>query len=227
MNKADRLDLLEKAIKSNADSSIWIDGHNATIRVDVNSRRGQEVVFPTVYEARIWLEKQINTHAGGVISYSVDNICDLFEDAQAMRAAIKGIIPGTIKVPDLGPKLIDGQIVWQEKTGSENHPSFLSADELPGDLAICTMVPAELADLGLWCLANLMSGYFGNRQFHERFASGVFTPEDGQMFAALFMVYRRARPGNPEEQMRGYVRLIHQAGKLPALEARAHDSYTM
>jgi hypothetical protein len=218
-----RLVELEKKIKSIGDSPIWVDGINATVRVDINHRRGKEVTFPTVYEARLWIEKMINTHtAGGILNYQVDNLADLFEDSEDLRTTLKVIIPDKIVVPDLEPRLVNGQITWQEKTGGANHPVVYDADNnFPGILAMLGITNGMTADICLWCFANLVKVYFGSLRFKERWDANQLSEADTQMFAACATVFNWDK-SDPEEQVhREFAQLFFQVTKLPAKEGKS------
>jgi hypothetical protein len=215
-----RLLELEKRIKSSDGSAIWINGKNATVRVDINHRRGKEVTFPTVYEARTWIEKQINSHpAGGIINYHVDNLADLFEDAQYLRTTLKSIIPDKITVPDLEPRLVNGQITWKEKTGAANHPVVYDAsDYFPGTLAMSGVTNGMTADICLWCLAKLIEEYFGTSQFKDRWVSEQTTEVDNQMYLACATVFSWHKPETEERIRDEFDRLFFQVTKLTEKE---------
>lgn len=188
-----RLEALEEKIKSAADSPIWIDGKNNVIRIDSNSRQGMEITFPTVFDARCWLEKQIDKHPIAKGSYSVDNICDLFEDGEELKELIREQLPGPI--------------------GSMNGP--YSADDLPGDL-FGNLKTKEPADLVLWCLVGLMRDCSGH-QFKERWEAEQLTDDDNSLMTLLFFIFAWTRGGDPEECVPDFLRLFHQVtGLQPA-----------
>jgi hypothetical protein len=203
-----RLEKLEAEIKQSADIPVWIDGSNATIRVDVNHRRGQPVTFPSVYEARVWIEKQINSHAGGRISYTVDSIADLHENAEGLRQVLKAILPG--------------QIVVEQKTRSSGgvfEPDVYSVDDLDATLALVGVSAGAPADIRLWCLASLMRRYFWNKETRERWNSDKLTQDDERMFFALLAVFSWKRPGSEEEIKADFARLFVQVTELTVSEA--------
>lgn len=212
MNKmlSKRLDELEKTIKRSAGSPLWITGENATIRVDINHKRGKPITFPSVYEARVWLEKQIDAHAGGIIDYAVDNICDLYEDAPILRGVVKDILPEPIVVPQRSGWVIGGQV----------QPNVFDADNnFSGILALRGIKPGMKADLRLWCLADLIERYFGNYQFRDRWQPQQFTDEDDRMMLATIAVYAWHNPGTKDEILEGWARLFYQVTDLQPLES--------
>jgi hypothetical protein len=210
-----RLDELEKIIRTAGDSPIWIDGKNNVIRVDVNHKRGKPIEFPSTYEARIWLEKQINKHSGGIINYGVDNLADLHEDAETLRALIRDILPAPIVVPDLQPRLRNGQIVYEDKPAYCNHSQTYSADQLPGTLALGGMPAGAPADLRVWCLASLITEYFSPLQFKERYKTQTFTEDDELMCRVCLVLYAWKREGKAPEILTDFYSLFHQLVKLP------------
>jgi hypothetical protein len=213
---AKRLAALEKVIKSSAESPIWIDGKNNVIRVDVGHKRGEPIEFPTVYDARIWLEKQIDAHAGGLMGYGVDNVADLCEHAPALKAALKEIIPNGIFVPDMQTHLEKGEFVFRDKEGPANHPVTYDADNnLPGDLAFVG-IPGGAADLRLWCLASLITHYTWRLEFRERWEKFELTSNDFRMYLAMLVIYVWDRPGSKEQLNSEFYRLFHQVTKLPS-----------
>lgn len=213
-----RIAELESQIIKAANSPVWIDGKNATVRADIGKKRGEEVTFPSVFEAGKWLERQINIHFGGVINYSVDNICDLYEDAGELRAHLKLIIPDKIVVPDLAPRLKEGEIVWEEKSGPENHPVIFDADtHFPATLGLSKIEPEKAADLPLWALASLIDRYFSTGAFRDRYLRSAFTQDDNKMFYALLLVYSWHKPGTAEELNADFFRLFLKVTELPAL----------
>lgn len=202
-----RLAKLERQIKASGDSAVWIDARNNVVRVDINGRRGQETTFPTVYDARIWLEGIIDAHAGGIINYIVDNIADLHEDAEELRGVLRDIIPGQIVVPDAPPRLA---------AGFSSHPKTFDAENNFGAvLAMRKMEPGTPADLRLWCLANLLWQYCSGAQFKERWQSGELSEDDNRMLMALLVVYAWTRSEDPGETCGGFMRLFYQVTGLP------------
>ena len=203
-----RIEALERIIKTAGEAALWIDGLNNVIRVDIARRRGQPVTFQNPYEARCWLEKMIGQHAGGFINYSVDNVCDLAEDAEGLKAAVREIIPGKIVIPQTSGRQIGGQV----------QPLVFDADQLPGTLAMRNIPAGMPADLRLWCLGSLLKEYFGNRVFCERWKAGELSGEDNQMFTALFIVFSWEKEGEPLDFMSEFVSLLYQVADLPPLE---------
>jgi hypothetical protein len=206
-----RLDELEKVIKSQDDSPIWIDGKNNIIRMDVNSRRGEEITFPTTFAAARWLEKRIDDHPAAVGSYMVDNICDLYEDSEELKDTIRKIIPDPIVVPDLAPHLVDGRIVYQEKSGPCNHPTVFSADELPTCL-FAHLKTTQPADINLWCLAILIKRYFGTPEFRERYQNGVLSDDDINLNFVFYIIYGWDKE---EPSLNDFAQLFRQLVRLP------------
>ena len=206
-----RLEQLEKKIKAAKDTPIWVDGYGTRIRVDIGGKRGEEVDFPSVCEMRTWLEPKINSHPGGVIGYHVDNVADLCEDAEGLRLAIKQLLPGQIVVPDLTPRLEHGEITYVEKTGAINHPLTLTADYLPGTLAIRGIIPGAKANLLIWCLASLIERYFDSRAVTMRRKADQPSADDVTMFHVLFLVYAWGKKNEqPGELFGQFCELVSQ-----------------
>jgi hypothetical protein len=210
-----RINALEKVIKSNADSGILVDGKNNVIRLNVNFRGWKEFAFPSTYKAARWLEKQIDNHSAAIGSYSVDNICDLYEDIEELKTLIRKIIPDKIIVPDMEPKLIDGQIVYQEKIGPTNHPWIISADELPVGL-FAHLKTTQPADLNFWCLANLINRYFGTPEFRERYKTGVLSDDDININFVLYIIYGWDKE---EPSLNEFAQLFRQIVRLPDIQS--------
>ena len=140
-NLENRVKELEGKMRSQMDGGLWVDMTNNRVRVDTGGKRGKEQVFPTVYEAARWLEKQIDHHPAATGSITVDNLCDLSPDAEALKNEIREIIPGEIK--------------WAWDT--------YSADLLPG-VVFAHCKTDHPADLNRWLLASVMR-YFNARDF--------------------------------------------------------------
>ena len=188
-----RLDELEKVIKSQDDSSIWIDGKNNAIRIDVDSRRGKEITFPSTFEAARWLEKQIDAHPIAIGSYSVDNICDLYEDGEELKTIIRKIIPDPIIV-----KQMSGDIIF-------------SADELPA-LLFGRLKTTQPANINLWLLAHLIRRYFNTHEFRERYQNDVLSGDDINLNFMFYIFYG----WNKEElPLNEFAQLFRQLVRLP------------
>lgn len=206
-----RLDELEKTIKTRADSPFWIDGMNTRVRVDVGGRRGKEVTFPTVYAARQWIEQQIDKYPGGILSYTVDNLADLFEDARELRELLKNFIPEPIIAQRKTGRMIAGVPVPQV---------FNADDQFPGTLAMWKVSAGMPVNLPLWCLVSLIEEYFSDSTFIERWKTSNFEVADSQMTLAAVLIFSRIRPDLDEMQLFAeFARLFFQVTELPALES--------
>jgi hypothetical protein len=173
-----RLGVLEKIIKSSDDTGIWVHGLNNVIHLNMNFRGSKEYTFPTTFEAARWLEKQIDSHPSAIGSYSVDNICDLYEDGEELKAIIRKIIPEPIIPPQKNVPL----------SGGVPKPRIFSADSLYASL-FAHLKTDQPADLNLWCLANVIEQYFCDAEFRERYQNGVLSDDDINMNFILYIIY--------------------------------------
>jgi hypothetical protein len=75
-----RLSLLEERLKVIEAGGIWVDMLDTKVRIDIGTRRGKEIEFPTVFQAakyvERWMEKAVEVR--GVVF--VSNIADLMND---------------------------------------------------------------------------------------------------------------------------------------------------
>jgi len=211
-NLTKRLDELEKIIKSNADSPIWIDGKNNVIRMDVNGKRGKDITFPSTFEAARWLEKRIDDHPQATGNYSVDCICDLYEDSETVKNYIRAFIPDKIIVPDLHPQLEGNQIVYRELSGPANHPWIISVDELSAFL-FGHLKTTQPADINSWCLGQLIERYFDTPVFRERFKNDNLSEDDNNFYLALFTIYVWGK--RDKATWLEFLRIVHQVARLP------------
>lgn len=206
-----RLDELEKTIKNRADSPFWIEGKNATARVDVGRRRGKEITFPTIYDARCWIETQINKYPGGIVSYTVDNLADLFEDARDLREKLKSFIPEPIVVQQKTGRVIGGVVVPQV---------FNADDQFPGTLAMVKVMAGMPVSLPLWGLVNLIERYFCDPAFIERWKTSSFDVADSQMTLAAVLIFSRIYPDLDDIHLFAeFARCFFQVTELPAPES--------
>jgi len=76
----ERLKLLEERVKVLEAGGIFVDMMDNIVRIDIGTRRGKEMEFPTVFQAskyvEKWMEKATEVH--GVVF--VSSIADLFYD---------------------------------------------------------------------------------------------------------------------------------------------------
>ncbi len=198
-----RLEALEAAIKSAAESPLWIDGHDNIIRLDINGKRGNPVQFPSVYKAGKWLEEQIDKHPGAAGSYHVDRIWELYRNPEQLRETIGAALEG---------RVIDV------------HGIKYSADAWPGSL-FGGMKTAGPADLKLWLLAHGALAYFGTREFRARYNVTEFTDEDACMMCACYALFAWERIGaSGEDFWRLVVQVCHlEAPQMPP-EAAVSDA---
>ena len=207
-NQSKRLEELEKTIKLSAESALWISGDNATARIGISHKRGKEITFPSVHDCAAWIEKQINSHAGGILDYAVDNICDLYEDADELRGVVKDILPDPIFVHRSTGQVVNGLV----------QPTVFDADNnFSGILALRRINPGMTADLRLWCLANLIERYFDDYRFGERWKTKQFTDDDNRMMLATMAVYAWQKPEPKDEILAGWAQLFYQVTNLPGL----------
>ncbi len=54
-----RLEKLETQLKAHAKLPIWIDLFDNRVRVDIGGKRGEQLIFNSVFECVDWVEKQI------------------------------------------------------------------------------------------------------------------------------------------------------------------------
>lgn len=203
-NLEERLAALEAQIKKNSDSPVWVDGKNNVIRVDINRRRGEPVTFPSSADAIAWIEKQIDTHAGGVITYQADNICDLHKNGAELRDVIRGIIPDEIIISRTSGPAIGGQI----------QPMTFDADRLPVSIVLNIIPAGQPADLRLWSLANLITRIFENRNFRGRWQTGQTTENDNQLLLACLAIFSWGKPEGLQDIMSDFARLFYQVTEL-------------
>jgi hypothetical protein len=199
-----RLDELEKIIKHNKDLPIWVNGNNNIVRVNIGHKRGKDITFPTAYDARLWIEKQINVHPGGIINYCVDNLTDLAEDAPTLRGVIRDILAEKIVVPQTTGLVIGGKI----------QPLIFDADDNFPGILFCGAEPGRPADLTLWCLASLIKQYFSFWQFKDRWKADQLSEDDKRMFLACFAVFAWNRPGETVWLKAEFLQFFLQATKL-------------
>ena len=203
-NLKKRLEELETQIKNAGEMPVWIDGKNSTVRVDVNRRRGEPVTFHSPIEAIAWIEKQIGAHAGGVIAYHVDNICDLHENGGELREVIRGLIPGQVVIPQAGGQVIGGQV----------KPLTFDADNLPVTIGMGRIDAGAPADMRLWCLAGFMDRVFGTRAFEDHWKSGDLTGDENQLFLACLAIYSWQYKGEKQAAENDFARLFFQVTGL-------------
>ncbi len=206
-----RLDELEKVIKSQDDSPIWIDGNNNVIRIDKTGRRGEEIIFPTTFAAVRWLEKQIDVHPAAAGSYSVDNICDVFWDGEELKDIILKIIPNPIVIQRRNNPIV----------GGVEKPSFFSADEFPATL-FGRLKTTQPADMNLWLLTRLITQYFGNLEFRERYQNGVVSDDDINLNFVFYIIYGWDKE---EISLNNFSQLFHQLVKLTNTKSEKEPVY--
>ena len=84
-----RLSLLEERVKVSKAGGVWVDMLDNKVRVDVGSKRGKEVIFPTVFQAgkyvQAWKDKGLDVTGIVFVSY----IGDLFYDRPSVPALDK------------------------------------------------------------------------------------------------------------------------------------------
>lgn len=143
-----RLSALEGRIKSAEDSPLWITGAGATVRVDLNLKRGEPLTFPTAYEAVSWIEDQVNSHpAGGVISFGVDDITAAIDDTGTLKpflSAAFGNVPASLGLCTIEPGTTADVRLWllaamlRERCGLAFRRRWPTIAETDGDfLADC------------------------------------------------------------------------------------------
>ena len=207
---------LERHVRFMTGGDVWIEGENETVRIDTRGKRGNTINFPTCYEARVWIEKQINSHAGGLISYSISHVADLNANSAALRAALLQILPGQIVVPQTTGRAVAGVI---------EPLVFDATDHFGGDLAMGRIPTSGPADVRLWCLAELIARYFGGLQFKARHLAGQHTDDDQTMYAALLAVFAWQRPDTPAQIESDFSQLVTQAARLaPRENSRAGNA---
>lgn len=205
-NLKKRLEELEAQIKNAGEAPIWVDGKNSTVRVDVNRRRGGPVTFLTPSQAIAWIEKQIGAHAGGVINYHIDHICDLWENGDQLKDIIRGFIPEPVIIPRSSGRVIGGQV----------QPLVFDPDNLPATIGLAKIDAGIPANLRLWCLVGLIEQFFTDRAFSERWQSGQLTEKDNQMILACAVIY--SWDEGELKDIGGFSRLFFQVTRLePAL----------
>ncbi len=192
-----RLDELERVIKEKKDTALFISGKNTRVRVDMGSRRGMEVTFSSVREMRLWIEKQIDNHAGGVIDYRVDNVCDLFADPGAVRESLGSILERPVIIRDYEARLVNGMIIYLEKSGAESHPQAFSLERFPAGIRLAKLKPGAPANLALWCIAGLIARIFNNLAFFERWEGDNLTGDDTLMLLCLLELFAWEYQGDP------------------------------
>lgn len=221
-NLEKRLAQLESLIKASGEQPVWIDGkNNNTVRVDVGGRRGESVEFPTTLEAVRWIEKQIDSHAGGIVNFAIDHVADACEESDSLRSLITELLPGPIVISDLAPAMVDRELVWVEKIGPSNHPITLSAEYLPGTLCLAKAPDGETANLRLWLLANLIKTYFGSRHFEQHWKAGSLTDDDRRMFSVCFEVFAWQESGHPMDLLQDFHGLFYQVTGLELTPAES------
>lgn len=189
-----RLEELEARIKASADCPLWIDAKNNQVRADlIGGRRGQPVTFPSVFEAARWLEKQIDSHPGASGSFIVDRLWDLHPESERLHGVIEEIF---------GDKVIDF------------YGLKYSRDEFPGVHVGALKTPGP-ADINLWMLATPL-GYFGTREFKERWQADTMTEEDNKLLLACFALFAWRKEGNEERLWDDFARLFYQVTELQA-----------
>lgn len=187
-----RMKEIETALAAQKSGGLFVDGHDNVIRVDVSGKRGKERTFASTYEAKIWLEQQIDAHPAAHGSYSVEDICDLYADNANLKSIIAEVFAGKV-VKTNGGKLGAGQLYG---------------------LLFGTLKTDEPADLNLWMLSGAMR-YFRTPEFKSRFEARATTDDDGLMFIALLVIYSWGKPGTENEIKRGYLDLLKQVTGLP------------
>lgn len=216
-----RLDDLERVIKEKRKTALFITGKNNQVRVDVGTRRGVDLTFSTVYETRSWIEKQIDYHAGGVIDYRVDHICDLFADSRAALESLRSILEKPVIILGYEPRLVNGVVVYQEKSGPESHPQAFSVDRFPAGIQLSKIKPGVPANLLTWCIAGVITRVFDNPAFFERWEKNTLTSEDTLMLLSLLELFARDYPGEAGGFLADFADIFLQETGINMLQGHA------
>jgi len=103
-NLAARLGKLEAELKVFSKSSVWVDMFDNRVRVDINHKRGEDLVFDTVRDCAAWLELQIAQfeNVNGVAC--IGDVSELLEESAREPfdtihegAPVKGVVFGFAK----------------------------------------------------------------------------------------------------------------------------------
>jgi hypothetical protein len=88
-----RLKEIESAVKEQTQSDIWINIKDNVVKIMRMSTGlwDEPREFESVHEAGRWVEKQIDQAPGGRIGGVIHNICDLYKDSEALKAAVADV----------------------------------------------------------------------------------------------------------------------------------------
>jgi len=101
-----RLIELERTAKTQTAGGLWVEMKNNRVRVD-RHRRGKDRVFKNTYQTARWLEAQIDAAPTARGSIVISNLCDLYPDADKLKAAVADVF---------GPDDLPSLWVFQLKT---------------------------------------------------------------------------------------------------------------